>query len=72
MTAETVGKQMPATWEVVGDSWGKAIGLTQTRNTGDTCNLLLAMNAVWVSCGCRLRSWRSRTSSRAASLSGVP
>ncbi len=45
MTAETVGKQMPATWEVVGDSWGKAIGLTQTRNTGDTCNLLLAMNS---------------------------
>ncbi|MEN6306588.1 MAG: family 16 glycoside hydrolase [Anaerohalosphaeraceae bacterium] len=44
MVAETAGKQMPATWEVVGDSWGKAIGLTQTRNTGDTCNLLLAIN----------------------------
>ncbi len=45
MAAQTAGKQMPATWEIVGDSWGKAIGLTQTRNTGQTCNLLLAMNS---------------------------
>lgn len=45
MAAEMVSKQMPARWEVVGDSWGKAIGLTQTLNTGDTCNLLLAINS---------------------------
>lgn len=45
MAAETVGKQMPARWEIVGDSWGRAIGLTQSRNSGDTCNLLLAINS---------------------------
>jgi hypothetical protein len=44
LPSETGSKQTPGTWLIAGDSWGKAIALMQSLNTGDTYNLLLASN----------------------------
>jgi hypothetical protein len=44
LPAETATNHTPGTWLIAGDSWGKAIALMQSSNTGDTYNLLLASN----------------------------
>lgn len=42
LAGQSDGKYPSATWEVLGDSWGRAMALSRSSNTGKTGNLLLA------------------------------